>query len=703
MSFALRVAVHFMRSAAILLLGLRTPVIASMATVVMVLDAVIAMNAILVTSKDMVPEAVPRTRPVRRAVLSVAKAQVPSATEPGGWHETVIPTEGVFGMEPGYHRGFLWGDDEKMCSPSADATLTARPVPKPPDGELNNLAAVNTIRTRPDLFKIVTPIRVDRLEELLRPHPNRPFVESILNGLREGFWPYADESVTTAPVEIPNHATVLQDPAILRKARDRELEMGRFSAPFPELLPAMRTAPLGLVPKKASGQFRMIVDHSAGGLHSLNSTIPHDRIAVRYDNVRDLGACLLAFRRENGDRIIFLWKSDISEAFRLIPVHPLWQIKQVVRIGNHFFVDRNLVMGSSASPCVWCAFASLIAWIARHHHGIDPMQHYVDDFFGFDLSPHRLDYGGQLYPRAQVRFLHLLDHLGIPHNPDKQVYGHWLEIIGIMVNPVTMEISLADEKRLALVARIRAFVGKENRLHDWVDWVRILGEINWGLNILPLARPALSAAYEKITSTPTHPVHRRSHIWTNRTVTREFTWLANQFEAHAGVSFIKSRRWALQEFEKEAFVDACPTGIGVYIPLGAGGREIGIYCPVPNEGDWRDNNHNEMMATVCALAHFANGHYPGLRRILIHTDSLDAVGCYASLRARGKLNTALLCAVDIIIRADFSPRIIHIPGVENSNADALSRGMLDQITQQHPNILLLRMSPPRWSLGEPGL
>ena len=45
------------------------------------------------------------------------------------------------------------------------------------------------------------------------------------------------------------------------------------------------------------------------------------------------------------------------------------------------------------------------------------------------------------------------------------------------------------------------------------------------------------------------------------------------------------------------------------------------------------------------------------------------------------------------------PRIVHIPGSQNSVADALSRGMLDQVKLNIPSIILIHMSPPRSTLG----
>lgn len=438
-------------------------------------------------------------------VLNMEKEDGVGATRMG-WAEMEIQ-----GLAPRYLRGYAWTGEERSHNPSVEYSLQAAPLPDPPASVYANRDVADLINIYPQRFKIVTPINVDLFEHLLEPHPNRPLVESVIKGLREGFWPYAKDTTGPEGVPLPNHPSVARDADVLRAARDHELEMGRFSEAFDKLLPGMKTSPLGLVPKANSDKFRLITDHSAGA-DSLNSMINKEDVSVHYDNLRDLARSLLAYRAEHGDEVLFLWKSDIAEAFRLLPVHPYWQAKQVVEVDGMLYVDHNLVFGSRASPMIWCAFASLVGWIAFHHLGIDPIQHYMDDFWSFGKSPRRSLYGDRLLPDSQVRFLNLLDQLRIPHKPEKQVYGHKLTIMGFEVDPNGMTITMAEDKKRDLVERIRTFVAKEidpksgkamDRRPTLREWQQMLGEMNWALNILPLARPGLNSSYRKISTRPT--------------------------------------------------------------------------------------------------------------------------------------------------------------------------------------------------------
>jgi len=46
------------------------------------------------------------------------------------------------------------------------------------------------------------------------------------------------------------------------------------------------------------------------------------------DDMRHLGAGLLVHHKTNPSQCLVVFKSDIAEVYQLLPMHPLWQIKQ---------------------------------------------------------------------------------------------------------------------------------------------------------------------------------------------------------------------------------------------------------------------------------------------------------------------------------------------------------------------------------------
>ena len=101
---------------------------------------------------------------------------------------------------PKYLRNFYWEGDVDGISCLAKISEFLPPLPSVPDDELKNHAVTKTIKENRHLFDIVTPINICRLESLLINHPNQPFVVSVLSGLCNGFWPWADTQHQVYPV-----------------------------------------------------------------------------------------------------------------------------------------------------------------------------------------------------------------------------------------------------------------------------------------------------------------------------------------------------------------------------------------------------------------------------------------------------------------------------------------------------------------------
>jgi hypothetical protein len=94
------------------------------------------------------------------------------------------------------------------------------------------------------------------------------------------------------------------------------------------------------MPKPGTNKFRLVTDHSTG-LFALNSMILQDDIAgVTLDNVQHLGNGLHHFLWMHWGKNLQLWKADVLKAYRHMPMHPLWQVKQIVSFGDKCYVDR---------------------------------------------------------------------------------------------------------------------------------------------------------------------------------------------------------------------------------------------------------------------------------------------------------------------------------------------------------------------------
>ena len=76
---------------------------------------------------------------------------------------------------------------------------------------------------------------------------------------------------------------------------------------------------------------------------------------------------------------LILWKADVSEAYRRMPMHPLWKINQIISFHSMRYMDQSNVFGGCASQRIWHAFMSLVTWIAVIMYLIHLLYLYVDD------------------------------------------------------------------------------------------------------------------------------------------------------------------------------------------------------------------------------------------------------------------------------------------------------------------------------------
>jgi hypothetical protein len=595
---------------------------------------------------------------------------------------------------PRYLRDFIWFEEEPSSVPSALATEFMLPVPTPPINELSNLVALHTIRNHPHLFKIITPINVDRFGSYLLDHPNRSFVDSVCQGLRDGFWPWAITDDPSLPVTWDNSHRVLKEQGhvdFVREQRDVEIQLGQFSPSFgPDLLPGMYSMPIGVVPKPHSNKLRMVVDQSAEPF-SLNSMIPKHDGSIQLDNLRDLGRILRNVRKRFGNTELVVFKSDVSRAYRLLPVHPLWQIRQIITIDGQRHVNRCNHFGNRAAGRVWGCFIGLVLWIAIFIKGLDDMLGYVDDIFSWELASNTLWYDpyNKRLPAKQCRLLQLWDELGIPHEEKKQVFGAPLTIIGLDVDPNAMTITMPVQARTDLILAIRSFA-HEGQRRPLREFQSIAGWINWAFNAYPLLRPGLSTMYAKMSGKD----KPHQSLWVSRSLCRELEWIAGHLEHLTGVHMMNSLEWDADDADEILYTDACPTGMGFWSPR----LRVGFQHLISNNSV-HDIFYLEALAVLSALAFVVDHCSPRPSRVAIFTDNTNSVNIFHSLHARPPYNPILLTAVDLLLTSNISLRVFYIPGQDNVVADALSRFHNDIAIASVPELHVSFFQPPRLTLG----
>ena len=116
-----------------------------------------------------------------------------------------------------------------------------------------------------------------------------------------------------------NFVPATTNPKAVDEKLAKDIELGRMVGPFDEQpSPVFHVSPLGLIPKKVPGEFRLIHHLSFPERNSINSHIPQIASSVHNAYIDDV----IRLIRRTG-RGCALANTDIKNDFRLIAVRPL--------------------------------------------------------------------------------------------------------------------------------------------------------------------------------------------------------------------------------------------------------------------------------------------------------------------------------------------------------------------------------------------
>jgi hypothetical protein len=341
------------------------------------------------------------------------------------------------------------------------------------------------------------------------------------------------------------------------------------------------------------------------------------------------------------------------------------------------------------------AFMGLVTWIAIYIRGIAHLKDYVNNAFSFELQSNRLFYPPYRcsFPTKQTRLLQLWDELGIPHDKEKQEFGSTLRIIGFVVDPNAMTVTMDSDQRKELVELIRVFAvaGKKRTLKEFQ---KIAGHVNWALNVFSHLKPGLLAVYAKTAGKD----RDLATIRVSAPVVHELNWIAQRFEFSSGVHFLKTVEWDPRSADSDAlsvFTDASALGLAFFVPA----SKLAFQCPCPPDILSEHIFFSEALA-VCSVFHYVKSAADiNTKRLVIYSDNMNTVDIFNSLRAIAPYNQLLISAIDIVLDHDLDFRVLHIRGVDNPIADAISRFKNDLAVSLCPGLVIRNFEPPRDALG----
>ena len=502
-----------------------------------------------------------------------------------------------------------------------------------------------------------TPIRVHVLKNLL--HGNKHF-DTLIEGFSCGF------KLGIEGFPIPrvsrNHISVFKNPKTVTDKIDSELLLGRVEGPFDN--PPFSTyisSPLGLIPKKEPGEFRLIHDLSFPKASSVNTCIPREASTVQYESLD----YFLQLVKSNGRKCLIA-KADIESAFRIIPIHPSQHYLLGFTWQGKYYFDKCLPMGCSSSCNIFEKFSSAIQWILTTKLGVQSMSHILDDFM---FIGHK-DTSECL--KSLNTFLALAEKLGIPVKESKTVLPSTrVTVHGILIDTNVMEVSIPKDKLSNMLSLLALFkIRKKCTLKELQS---LIGHLNFACLIIVPGRPFLRRLIDltKGTYKPYNFIRITKEARADMAAWHYF------LEHFNGKCIMLEDKWMSSDKIK-LYTDAASTQ-GYAAVFGS----RWFNGPWPERWDQYHITIKELYPIVAAVEVWGNK----LKNhcILFMSDNMGVVEIINKLTSR---DTTIMILVRRLVVTTMKHNIMfrakHIPGKYNIIADRLSRFKLQEARDAAP-------------------
>ena len=160
---------------------------------------------------------------------------------------------------------------------------------------------------------------------------------------------------------------------------------------------------------------------------------------------------------------------------------------------------------------------------------------YIDDNFSFDEEGNVMWYEPYrcYFPTKQAKLLHLWDEIGLPHEKSKQECAPALRVIGFLVDPNLMRVSMDEEDRVKLIQHVADFtaIAPGGTRRTLREFQQIAGWINWSFNVFPLLKPTLSNIYAKMSGKS----DSYAKLYVSKAVIRDLNWFISHVRNSDGI------------------------------------------------------------------------------------------------------------------------------------------------------------------------
>lgn len=517
-----------------------------------------------------------------------------------------------------------------------------------------------------DMFSLAeSPIDVNILEQELARYDS-PDRFLILDGFQNGF--SLQYSGPRVAFDTKNLKSAKELPQIVQEKINKEITERRVAGPFPERpIEMLRISPIGLVPKKTPGEFRLIHHLSYPHGFSVNDFIDPRLTSVQYTSFDEAVFML----QELGPNCK-LCKMDLKNAFRLLPVNPNDFQLLGFKFNDQFYFDKSLPFGCAISCHCFEKFATFLEFAVKRRMDSGKLLHYLDDFLGGDTSHTACE-------RLMQVFRNFMAELNVPLAEEKtEGPTEVLCFLGLELDSIQMVVRIPKEKQDELLHKIEFVLSKEKVTLKQMQ--SLIGSLNFCCRAIIPGRPFCRRLINA-TCGLTKPNH---HLRVTKPIRLDLQMWLNFFREHNGISAFHDRFWVSNE-DVQLFTDSAAgpgCGFGIYFQ---GKWAHGIW-PL----SWRSIGLTDDITVLELFPILVALHLWGSslrnKRIKFISDNLAVTQIINSMTSRSE---KIMCLVrQLTVRCldlNIALRSAHIEGTQNNICDALSRQMMQRFRLLAPD------------------
>ena len=513
-----------------------------------------------------------------------------------------------------------------------------------------------------ELSRIISPLIPSAWSHFLQFHPDQGYAKYLLTGITQGFrigFQYTSPTLLSAK---SNHPSALDHPDIVSKSLEAEQEKGRLIGPIsPSRYPHLHVSSLGVIPKKHSSKWRLIVDLSHPEGRSVNDGIDRACCSLSYMKVDELVQQILRLGRG-----CQLAKIDIESAFRIVPVHPHDRHLLCVSWNEALYMDTVLPFGLRSAPKIFNALADALEWTTLTR-GATYLKHYLDDFVTTG-HPHTQECKQNLDLLVDTCEL-----LGFPLAADKREGPvTCLNFLGIEVDTTLFELRLPTQK----LERLKTMLHKWSRLKSCKkrDLQSLVGSLHDASVIIRPGRTFLRRLIDLLKISHNRPSN--TFLRLNLAARSDIIWWNSFIESWNGLSMMHSLR--IHNPDIILTSDASGSwGCGAYYNT----RWLQYQWSHLTQG--YDITAKELLPIVFAAAIW--GEEWEEKSILCRCDNEAVVHIVNTGTSRDPVAMGLMrCLFFISAKYNLLLSATHIAGTANGLADALSRNNLPSFLSNYP-------------------